>query len=94
MVPWVLKGIIADLDGHAKLGSYKTVAGTIPCVTCSNVCRFIDTSAHRLLVGIDCCEPDRFIFNSDASVFAKADELRAAHDAGLPKSHLDQLSLK
>ena len=92
VAPLEFKGIIADLDGHAKIGSYKTIAGTIPCVNCSNVTRFVDTSATRFLVGIDCCDPSRFIPNTDTTIFDKADDLQRAHAANLNKTRLEEMS--
>ena len=69
------------MDGHAKIGSYISTAGTKPCVTCSNVTQHVNNSRSRLLVGIGCPDPERFIYYSDEDVFAKADELRALVEA-------------
>jgi len=74
-------GFIADLDGHAKMGGFKTIAAIKCCVECENVVRFIDTTTTHTLVGIDCGNPAKFVRNTNADVFAKADRLRAAHVA-------------
>jgi hypothetical protein len=91
MVAWTFRGYIADLDGHAKTGSIKTVGGTIPCITCANIVQFLDTSRTKFLIGLDCTEPSRFVHNTDKDIYDKADQIRDAVEAGLP---IDTLCMK
>ena len=82
MVGLKFAGFLADLEGHAKMGQFKTTGATKPCISCANVVQFIDTTGKNTLVPLDCCNPNLFIRNTNEHMFAKADELLRAHMAG------------
>jgi hypothetical protein len=94
IVRWSLGGILADLDAHKYLWSIKGHNGSKPCITCQNVVNFVtdDVLAHRNdLVSMSCVDPHRIIYNTDASVYAIVDRLRAAKASGMSQAAFDRL---
>ena len=82
MTTAVFAGFLADDEAHTQLAGLKGAQGIKFCLKCANCTTIAQEHLDDYLVSVDCSDPERLDPNTNAHVFAMADELKALWDGG------------
>ena len=85
----VFAGFLADLKGHKENLEWKGTSGNVCCITCANVDKRL-RGDNGDVVGLDCSDPQKFIYRSNEVVYATVDELEVV-TTGKSKSQTKSL---
>ena len=94
VVTAVLAGILADLEGHREVTSWKGTGGRLMCLTCSNVTNMLHSAPAGNEVPASCSDTKKFICRSNGDVFDIIDELEREFERLGKKKTTSFLSLE